>query len=99
MLRKVTFTGLLIFVSRGTIFQIIITALMCLGFGTASAWFEPYAEPAANLFKVATETSLLVTIILSVLLKVRLCCLYTARKRLIIIMTPAVPPSYITARG
>ena len=71
MFRKVTLTGLLIFVSRGSMFQIVVTACMCAVFGTTTAWVQPYAEPAANLFKVATEVSFLLTLIIAGLLKVR----------------------------
>ena len=72
MLRKVTLTGLLIFVSRGTVFQLTVTTCSCICFLGLAAWFQPYESPAVNLFKVSTEITLLLTLVIAALLKVDL---------------------------
>ena len=72
MLRKVTITGLMIFINRGSVFQLLVTMLFCLGFGFTFAWCQPYESRAANLFKVATEAALLVTLVISALLRIDL---------------------------
>jgi hypothetical protein len=66
----VTVSGLLIFISRGSFFQLMLTTLICLGFGFSSAWCQPYESRLSNLFKVATEVSLLITLCVSMLLRV-----------------------------
>jgi hypothetical protein len=57
------------FVSPGSLLQIVVALLACLGFMTASAWYQPYVAGAANYFKVATEVTLLVTLTLAVMLR------------------------------
>ena len=69
---KVCITGLLIFVSRGSFFQLVLTTLMCIGFGFSAAWFQPYSSRAANMFKVGTEATLLITLSIAGLLRVDL---------------------------
>ena len=60
---------MLIFISRGSVFQLMVTTLICLGFGFSSAWCQPYQSRLSNLFKVATEVSLLITFCVSMLLR------------------------------
>eukprot|EP01052_Picozoa_sp_SAG31_P077050 SAG31_NODE_36380_length_314_cov_0.567442_1_plen_43_part_10 len=43
---------------------------MCTGFGFTAAWFQPYRNRAANLFKVGTEVTLLITLTIAGLLRV-----------------------------
>jgi hypothetical protein len=69
MLRKATMTGLIMFVSPGSLLQVVVALLTCLCFMTASAWYQPYVSGAANMFKVGTEVSLLVTLTLAVMLR------------------------------
>jgi hypothetical protein len=69
MIRKAIITGLLIFFKKGSIFQLVVAMITSLGFLSVVAWFQPYVSRAANLFKVATEVALLITLILCVLLK------------------------------
>jgi hypothetical protein len=54
-LRKVAITGLIMFVSPGSLFQLVVALLFSLGFGFAAAWFQPYVFGAANIFKVGVE--------------------------------------------
>ena len=42
------------------------------GFLSAAAWFEPFAAPTANAFKLGSEIALLFTLMLIVLLKIDL---------------------------
>lgn len=72
MLRKATLTGLLIFFRKGSLFQLVAAMTFCLGFLCTAAWLQPYASRTANLFKVGSEASLLVTLMLVVLLKIDL---------------------------
>ena len=72
MLRKVCITGLLIFVSRGSFFQLVVTTLLCIGFGFTAAWFQPYSSRAANMFKVGTEATLLITLSIAGFIRVDL---------------------------
>ena len=65
MLRKAVITGLIMFVSPGSLMQIVVALLACLGFMTASAWYQPYVSGAANYFKVGTEVTLLVTLLVT----------------------------------
>jgi hypothetical protein len=69
MIRKAIITGLLIFFKKGSIFQLVVAMITSLGFLSVVAWFQPYVSRAANLFKVATEVALLITLILCILLK------------------------------
>lgn len=72
MLRKVTITGLLIFVSKGSLFQLVVAIILCLCFMAASAWYQPYEVAIANVAKVAVEIGLLITLALCVMVKVDL---------------------------
>jgi hypothetical protein len=72
MLRKVTLTGLMAFVSRGTVLQLVVGTTLSMVSLTASAWCQPYVAARANAFKVATEMSLVVTLTTSMLLRVDL---------------------------
>ena len=60
------------FVSQGSMFQLVIGILICLGFLAASAWFQPFRSQLANSFKMATEVSLVITLSLCVMAKVDL---------------------------
>ena len=42
----------------------------CICFFGLAAWFQPYESPAVNLFKVMTEITLLLTLVIAALLKV-----------------------------
>jgi hypothetical protein len=44
--------------------------LLSLAYGFAAAWCQPYKSGTANLFKVATEVTLLVTLVISGMLRV-----------------------------
>ena len=57
------------FVSPGSVLQLVVALLFSLGFGFASAWYQPYASDAANMFKVGTEITLLMTLTLAILLR------------------------------
>lgn len=72
MLRKATLTGVLMFFSKGSLSQLVLTMVVCVGFLCAATWWQPYASRTANLFKVGSEVSLLVTLMLVVLLKIDL---------------------------
>jgi hypothetical protein len=90
MLRKVFITGLIMFVSPGSMLQLVVALVFSIGFLTASAWLEPYgpfnsrihvaspplnstsqmaASRAANIFKVGTEVTILLTLTMSILLR------------------------------
>jgi hypothetical protein len=60
----------LIFVSRGSYFQLLVATIACLGFGFTAAWCQPFQSRAANLFKVATEVTLLLTLVIAGMLRV-----------------------------
>jgi hypothetical protein len=70
MLRKAAITGLIMFVKKGSLVQLVLALLGSLVFGFASAWLQPYASGAANVFKVGTEMALLMTLTLAILLRV-----------------------------
>jgi hypothetical protein len=72
MLRKVTLTGLMAFVQRGTVMQLVVGITISMVSLTTSAWCQPYVAARANAFKVATEMSVLVTLTTSMLLRVDL---------------------------
>ena len=44
--------------------------LLCLTFDFAAAWCQPYESGTANLFKAATRVTLLVTLVISSMLRV-----------------------------
>jgi hypothetical protein len=69
MLRKVCLTGIICVVQRGSLLQLVLGAVLSLISLAASAWCQPYKSRAANAFKLATETSILITLILCMLLK------------------------------
>ena len=72
MMRKVFMTGLLIFFQKGSLFQMVIAMFFSMIYGGYVAWCLPYRVTAANLAKVGTETALLGTLMLSIMLKVDL---------------------------
>ena len=72
MLRKAFLTGILIFYRKGSLFQLIVAMAFSLGFLCGVAVFQPYASRTANLFKVAAEAALMLTLILIALLKIDL---------------------------
>jgi hypothetical protein len=48
MLRKVTITGVLMFLSPGSLFQLVVGIVLCIAFGFSAAWFRPYVSGTAN---------------------------------------------------
>ena len=48
MLRKVTITGVLMFLSPGSLFQLVVGIVLCIVFGFSAAWFRPYVSGTAN---------------------------------------------------
>jgi hypothetical protein len=60
------------FVNPGSLLQLVIALLFSLFFLAASAWFQPYASPAANMFKVGSELALVMTLALAVMLRIDL---------------------------
>jgi hypothetical protein len=72
MLRKAILTGILMFFKKGSLTQLVMAMVTSLGFLSAAAWFEPFAAPTANAFKLGTEIALLLTLMLIVLLKIDL---------------------------
>eukprot|EP01051_Picozoa_sp_SAG22_P017257 SAG22_NODE_2618_length_2370_cov_6.088948_2_plen_163_part_00 len=72
MLRKITITGLIIFVSRGSLFQIVVAQLLTLCFGFAACWYQPYVNGAANIFKAGTELALLATLMFATMMRIDL---------------------------
>jgi hypothetical protein len=71
MLRKVAITGLIANFLPGSLLQLNAGIILCCMSGFASAWFLPYKDTVANVFKVTTEGSLAITLILCTLLKHR----------------------------
>ena len=72
MTRKAFLTGILMFFSKGSLFQLVVAMMSCLAFLCAAAWLQPFASRTANLFKVGAEAALLATLMLIVLLKIDL---------------------------
>ena len=60
------------FFNKGSLFQLVVAMIFCVAFLSAVAWLRPFASRTANLFKVATEVALLVSLMLVVLLKIDL---------------------------
>ena len=48
----------MMFFHKGSLFQVMLCEVLALGFLCTSAWYEPYASRAANLFKIGTEAAL-----------------------------------------
>ncbi len=72
MLRKAFITGILMFFKKGSLFQLVVAMVSCVGFLTAVAWLRPFASRTANAFKIGAEMALLVSLMLIVLLKIDL---------------------------
>jgi hypothetical protein len=72
MVRKVILTGLLMFMARGSTFQIVTAVAVMLCFLIGTARNMPYSELTSNWFKLFCETALLFTLVFSVFLKVDL---------------------------
>ena len=51
----------MMFFNKGSLFQVVLCMALALGFLCTSAWYQPYASPAANLFKIGTEAALVRT--------------------------------------
>ena len=112
------------FVSAGSMLQLVVALTFSIAFGVLSAWFQPYgaghggahivvgsgsmaaeiltnvcgaANGAANIFKVGTEVTILLTLTLAVLLRFDLrrvahCCLESYSFCLsVVILSPRVP--------
>jgi hypothetical protein len=69
MLRKVFITGLVMFVSPGSLLQLVVALAFCLGFLTGTAWLQPYGARAANMFKVGAECALSLTLTFAIMLR------------------------------
>ena len=63
-------TGVISVFRRGSLFQLVVGALLSMVFGFASAKCCPYVDQRANVFKIATEASILATLTLAILLKI-----------------------------
>ena len=72
MFRKVFLTGLLMFFGKGSLTQLVFAMISSLMFMAAVAWLQPFTSRIANLFKLFCELALLMTMMLSVLLKIDL---------------------------
>jgi chromate transport protein ChrA len=72
MARKVVMTGMLMFVSKGSLVQVVVAIVFSVFVLMAVAFLQPYASPSANLFKLGTEAALVFTLIVVVLLKIDL---------------------------
>lgn len=62
MTRKAFLTGILMFLKKGSLFQLAIAMVVCAGYLSASAWYQPYRTRSINIFKVGTELALLFTL-------------------------------------
>ena len=69
MLRKVILTGVTATFRPGSLLQLIVGIALSAVSLAASAWVRPYANSHANVFKLATEFSVLSTLTLCMLLK------------------------------
>ena len=69
MLRKTVITGVIMFVSIGSLLQMVVALLFTLAFSFTAAWCQPFVDERANLFKIATELCLIVTLSLGILLR------------------------------
>ena len=72
MARKVVMTGMLMFVHRGSLVQVVVAMIISMGFLVAIALLEPYASRTANLFKVGAEVALVTSLMIVVMLKIDL---------------------------
>ena len=61
--------AVIMFVDPGTVRQVLVALFVSLGFALLGTWCEPYFESSANLFKMATEAAMLVTLTLAILLR------------------------------
>ena len=48
----------MMFFNKGSLSQVVLCGVLTLGFLCTSAWYEPYASRAANLFKIGTKAAL-----------------------------------------
>lgn len=72
MLRKVTFTGLLIFFDRGSIYQLAVGIQLSAFFTTMAVYFRPYTVHFNNNLYVVANFAVLVTFNIGVLLSDRI---------------------------
>ena len=72
MARKVVMTGMLMFVLKGSLVQVVAALMVSVGFLLSIAILQPLKSPVANMFKVGAELALLVTLMIVVLLKIDL---------------------------
>lgn len=62
MLRKAFINGILMFLKKGSLVQLVVAIVVCVGYACASAWHQPCGSRATNIFKVGTEVALLITL-------------------------------------
>lgn len=72
MARKVVMTGMLMFVNKGSLVQVVVAIVISVIVLMAVAFLQPYASLSANLFKLGAEAALVFTLIVVVLLKIDL---------------------------
>lgn len=72
MLRRVTFTGLIIFFERGSMYQLAVGIQLSAVFTTAAVYFRPYRYRFNNNLYVVANGAVLVTFNVGVLLSDRI---------------------------
>lgn len=70
MLRKLTLSGLLQFVQRGTAFQVLCGCALSICCLILQVHVKPYREPEANFLKALVEAQIALTFLISFILRV-----------------------------
>jgi hypothetical protein len=68
MFRKVLLTGLMIFFSPGSVFQLVFGVLISAVFLTFSVWQRPFLSRFNNRFKIATDVAIMVTFAIAIMM-------------------------------
>jgi hypothetical protein len=68
MFRKIMLTGLLIFFSPGSIFQLVLGLLVSAAFLVLSVRIQPFTSRFNNRFKVATDVAIMTTFAIAILM-------------------------------
>ena len=68
MFRKVVLTGLMIFFSPGSVFQLVFGVLVSAVFLVLSVWIRPFVSRFNNRFKIITDVAIMTTFAIAIMM-------------------------------
>ena len=72
LIRKLIFNGVMVFIAKGSIEQILASLFVCLIYLALLLFFQPYLDPTDDLVAAVAQFQLFVTLFFGMLLKMRI---------------------------